>query len=49
MNGGKASETTDDNCGNAASGTLWYRDDDKLVVDNKDVITKRFTLITPPP
>jgi len=49
MNGGQASVDTIDNCGNAASGTLWYRDEDRLVIDNKDVVTQRYTLVKPPP
>lgn len=45
MNGGRASIETENNCGNAASGTLWYRDDDRLVIDNEDIATPRYTII----
>jgi len=38
-----------DGCANGAAGTIWYKTSDRLIVDNKNVTTARFTLLTPPP
>ena len=37
-------------CGNGAAGTIFYRNDSRLLINNGDKQTDKFTLIkTPPP
>ena len=41
--------TTDYNgCANGAAGTIWFKSDDILIVDNKDKISNKFTRLLAP-
>ena len=35
-------------CGNGGAGTIWFKTSDRLIIDNKNVETARFTLLNPP-
>lgn len=48
-NGGTADVETEGGCGNGAAGTIWYRPEDALYVDNKDTETDKMTVVTIPP
>jgi len=48
-NGGLAINSTlnVDGCGNGAAGTIWYRTNDRLIVDNNDIETLSQTFLQP--
>jgi len=34
-------------CGNGAAGTVWYKQNDRLIVDNNDIVTLSQTFLHP--
>ena len=44
----KRGEEDYNGCANGAAGTIWLKEDDILIIDNKDKVTNKFTRILPP-
>ena len=49
VNGGQADiDELGDGCKNGASGTLWYKTNDTLIVDNREMNSTGFTMLRVP-
>ena len=46
--GGVADVETEYGCGNAGAGSIWYRTEDRLVIDNNGTLTDKYTVIQIP-
>ena len=47
--GGVSDVDTEGGCGNGAAGSIWYKTEDSLIINNNKTVTDKMTVIKIPP